>query len=56
MTEGELIYNQYEENLCRTQVMLQLSPSDARYFLTDPIGNHHIILPGHHKALLEALL
>ena len=56
VTEGELIYNQYEENLCRTQVMLQLSPSDARYFLTDPIGNHHIILPGHHKALLEALL
>ena len=55
-TEGELIYNQYEENLCRTQVMLQLSPSDTRYFLTDPIGNHHIILPGHHKALLEALL
>ena len=36
--------------------MLQLSPADARYFLTDPIGNHHIILPGRHKALLEALL
>lgn len=56
VAEGELIYNQYEENLCRTQVMLQLSPADARYFLTDPIGNHHIILPGRHKALLEALL
>ncbi|MBR3122556.1 MAG: hypothetical protein IKH48_00125 [Prevotella sp.] len=23
------------------------------YFLTQPIGNHHIILPGHHKALLK---
>ena len=56
VAEGQLIYNQYEDNLCRTQVMLQLSPADARYFLTRPIGNHHIILPGHHKAVLEALL
>ena len=54
--EGELIANPYEDGLCRTQVVLRLSPEDARYFLTDPIGNHHIILPGHCKALLEALL
>ncbi|MBR6883432.1 MAG: hypothetical protein IKN06_10780 [Bacteroidales bacterium] len=54
--EGELLGNQYESNLCRTQVILQLSPEDARYFLTDPIGNHHIIIPGHCKALLEELL
>ena len=54
--EGTLLYNQYEDHLCRTQVMLQLTPEDARYFLTDPIGNHHIILPGHYKALLEELL
>ena len=56
IAEGELLYNQYEDNLCRTQVMLQLKAEDARYFLTHPIGNHHIILPGHHKALLEELL
>ena len=54
--EGELLDNQYEPNLCRTQVILQLKPEDARYFLTDPIGNHHIIVPGHCKALLEELL
>ena len=54
--EGELLFNQYEDNLCRTQVVLQLRPEDARYFLTDSIGNHHIILPGHCKALLEELL
>ncbi len=54
--EGELLYNQYEENLCRTQVMLRLRPEDARYFLSNPIGNHHIVLPGHCKALLEELL
>ena len=54
--EGELMYNQYEDNLCRTQVALRLSPDDARYFLTNPIGNHHIILPGHCKEVLEELL
>ena len=54
--EGELLYNQYEDNLCRTQVALQLKPEEAKYFLTNPIGNHHIILPGHCKELLEELL
>lgn len=56
VAEGELLYNQYEDHLCRTQVVLQLSSKDARYFLTRPIGNHHIILPGHCKAFLEELL
>lgn len=56
VAEGELIGNQYEPNLCRTQVILQLRPEDARYFLTDPIGNHHIIVPGRCKELFEELL
>ena len=53
VAEGTLLRNQYEQHLCRTQAVLQLQPDDARYFLTRPIGNHHILLPGHHKALLE---
>ena len=53
IAEGELFRNQYEANLCRTQVWLRLAPADARYFLTDPIGNHHIIVPGHHGDLLH---
>lgn len=53
IAEGELLANQYEQNLCRTQVRLRLSPDAARYFLTDPIGNHHIIIPGHHGSLLQ---
>lgn len=53
IAEGEVLRNSYEDNLCRTQVCVRLSPADARYFLTRPIGNHHILLPGHHKDLLE---
>lgn len=55
--EGELIHNQAKPDLCRTQQVIQLShPDKASYFLTNPIGNHHIILPGHHHDLLEGLL
>ena len=53
IAEGELIRNQYEDNLCRTQVWIRLNPADARYFLTAPIGNHHIIIPGHCGELLR---
>ena len=57
IAEGELLRNQAKPDLCRTQQVIQLSdPSKASYFLTDPIGNHHIILPGHHQALLEEIL
>lgn len=54
--EGRLLYNQYEDNLCRTQVALKISPESARYFLTNPIGNHHIIIPGNCKELIDQLL
>lgn len=55
--EGTLVRSQGEENLCRTQQVIRLdNPEAARYFLTDPIGNHHIILPGHCRALLEEFL
>ena len=52
--EGELVGNQAQPDLCRTQQIIRLSrPSMTSYFLTNPIGNHHIILPGHHKDLLD---
>lgn len=55
--EGELIRNQAKSDLCRTQQVIQLShPSQTSYFLTNPIGNHHIILPGHHHDLLKEII
>lgn len=56
IAEGELVRNQAKPDLCRTQQVIQLSDKrQTEYFLTRPIGNHHIILPGHHKELLENL-
>ena len=55
--EGELVRNQAQSDLCRTQQIIRLfDPSKAHYFLTKPIGNHHIIMRGHHKRLLQEMM
>ena len=57
IAEGQLVRNQAKPDLCRTQQVIQLSDkSQTAYFLTEPIGNHHIIMPGHQKELLNAIL
>lgn len=56
--DADLERNEYGSQLCRTQVLVRLSdPSVIRdYFLREPIGNHHVLLPGHHAAAFKALL
>lgn len=44
----QLVANQYEPNLCRTQVWLDAPASVADYLLHEPIANHHVLVPGHH--------
>ena len=57
VAEGTLMMNLALPNLCRTQQVIQLKHrSQASYFLNDPIGNHHIVLPGHQRALLEEMM
>ena len=54
ITEGELVRNQAKPDLCRTQQVIQLADkTQTAYFLTHPIGNHHIITPGNNKKLFE---
>lgn len=57
IAEGELLRNQSKPDLCRTQQVIRLQqPEQVGYFLTRPIGNHHIILPGHQGELLTTFL
>lgn len=57
IAEGELIRNEAKTDLCRTQQVIQLADKkQAQYFLNDPIGNHHVIMPGHHKEVLSELI
>ncbi|MBO6031517.1 MAG: hypothetical protein J6Q22_08590 [Prevotella sp.] len=57
VAEGTLVRNQAKPDLCRTQQVIQLSDKcQTAYFMTNPIGNHHIIMPGHQRDLIEGLL
>ncbi len=55
--EGMLTASPSQPDLCRTQQVIMLCDKErARYFLTEPIGNHHIIVAGHHKQLYEEMM
>lgn len=55
--EGELVENGKAPNLCRTQQLIRFTDKQAaKYFLQNPIGNHHIIIQGHWKGLISELL
>lgn len=55
VTDAALLCNGQENNLCRTQVTLR-APDAIPYFLQQPIGNHHIIVPGHRQALFNLFM
>lgn len=43
-----ILENQYNDNLCRTQIIVE-APGLADYFLRSSIGNHHVIIPSHRR-------
>lgn len=40
-------------DLCRTQVTLQVHDRSVRDLLDAPLGNHLVLVHGHHRAHLE---
>ena len=58
IAEGTLLRNEAKPDLCRTQQVIELADKSLTtgYFLTNPIGNHHIVMPGHCKEIIEQLL
>ena len=50
--EGTLEDSEFRNDLCRTQLRLRISePVDE--LLHSPLGNHHILIPGLHRASIE---
>ena len=50
--EGRLENSEFRNDLCRTQLRIQMSePVDE--LLHSPLGNHHILIPGHHRRAIE---
>lgn len=48
--EGTIKNNQYENKLCRTQIVCNFPELDK--ILKTPLGNHELIILGHHKKAL----
>lgn len=55
ISEGEIIENLNRHDLCRSQIKIHLDKS-VSYFLTAPLGNHHLICYGEHGKELERYL
>lgn len=53
LAEGEIVSRGDAENLCRTQVDIELSNGDVSELLHAPLGNHIVLVRGHHGARLE---
>jgi hypothetical protein len=45
----------YDENACRTQLRVELQKQDILVLRNDPLGNHHLVLPGDRLLKLNIL-
>ena len=50
--DGELLGTPAEPDLCRTQVEVAVGRDALEELLARPLGNHHVLVPGHHAAAL----
>jgi len=50
--EGTITGSLAREDLCRTQVTLSIDGS-LDPLLSSPLGNHHVLVPGHHRDEIE---
>ena len=41
------------EDLCRTQVWFKMPKGALEKLLREPLGNHHVLIPGHHRPVLR---
>jgi len=49
LVEGEIMQSGNSEDLCRTQVEVKLISDSVKDLLQSPLGNHLILVKGHHR-------
>jgi len=54
LAEGEIIGTGNSENLCRTQVEIRLTTGSVTDLLRSPLGNHLVMVRGHHAQRLRS--
>ncbi len=50
--EGKIIGTLAREDLCRTQLVISVD-GPLEPLLSSPLGNHHVLIMGHHRDLIE---
>lgn len=55
LATGTIVENLEKANLCRTQIKVKMD-DDIASLLTNPCGNHHIVVYGDHKELIKTYL
>lgn len=53
LAEGQIESAGNSDQLCRTQVHIQLSTGTVAELLESPLGNHIVMVKGHHEAVLQ---
>jgi len=51
--DGELLRNTAHPDLCRTQVEIEVGREPLQGLLAQPLGNHLVVVSGHHAAALR---
>jgi len=50
---GRIVERPDRNDSCRTQIKVEIPTSDIQKLKDNPLGNHHLIIPGNHKELVE---
>ncbi len=53
VVEGQVEAAPLEAGCCRTQALVRIAPQPARELLTAPLGNHLVMVYGHHESILR---
>jgi len=55
VSAGKITENTNDPNSCRTQIKIRMEES-VGYFLRNSLGNHHIVIPGNHEAVINSFM
>lgn len=53
IADAEVVGSGHDHDLCRTQATVRLDPGAVADLLRAPLGNHLVLVPGHHRERLE---
>lgn len=56
LSYGRIVERPERNDSCRTQIKIELPDSDIQKLKENPLGNHHLIIPGDHRELIHFLL